>query len=154
MDNNEGNSLVLKWANQVSSKALETLEHYIAGVSKVKNASNFQTPLTEKKKERIMSSSLSKAVVAVFTVGSMSLVCPNADLQGCIPKLSSIIIPDQKKKELSTLSATVREMAPSLYTQSWVTMGKMCLVDDKLAKRYIPLFVQVRQKTTINSPDF
>ncbi|GJX66493.1 condensin-2 complex subunit D3 [Tanacetum coccineum] len=32
--------------------------------------------------------------------------------------------------------------APSLYIQAWLTTGKICLADDKLAKRYIPLFVQ------------
>nr|GEV73953.1 condensin-2 complex subunit D3 [Tanacetum cinerariifolium] len=36
----------------------------------------------------------------------------------------------------------VKKIAPPLYIQAWLINGKICLADDKLAKRYIPLFVQ------------
>ncbi|CAA6662046.1 unnamed protein product [Spirodela intermedia] len=139
-NNHEGDALVLKWVGQVLFKALETLEYYIGEVSRIKMM----------KKETTASPSLSQAVVAVFTIGSMVLVCPSADLKGAIPKLHAIIIPpdtDQKRKELTGLTVAMKEIAPSLYIQSWVTMGKICLVDDKLAKRYIPLFVQELERT-------
>ncbi|XP_078445415.1 binding protein [Wolffia australiana] len=156
VDDTEGETLVLKWVNQVASKGLEVVEKYIADVSRVKGDGDFQTPPTEKKKNRkkkemmITSGSLSNAVAAVFTVGSMGLVCPSADFKGFIPRLHSMISsqnPDQRSKEFADCPASVKEIAPSLLIQSWVTLGKICLVDDKLAKRYIPLFVQELGRT-------
>nr|GEV66980.1 condensin-2 complex subunit D3 [Tanacetum cinerariifolium] len=45
-------------------------------------------------------------------------------------------------KRMEEFNMHSMETAPSLYIQAWLTTGKICLADDKLAKRYIPLFVQ------------
>lgn len=93
-----------------------------------------------------MGKSLSLAVTAVFTIGSLLLVCPTADTNGIVPVLHTIITSGssvQKSKIVSGAVVSIKQVAPSLYIQSWLTMGKICLVDGKIAKRYIPLFVQV-----------
>uniref|UniRef100_A0A1D1Y9J5 Condensin-2 complex subunit D3 n=1 Tax=Anthurium amnicola TaxID=1678845 RepID=A0A1D1Y9J5_9ARAE len=148
----EGDSLVLKWAGQVSSKALRIVENYVAEVSEVKNNDSFLTPQSESRKQNkeVLKESLSQAVTAVFTIGSLVLVCPSIDLKGITPMLHTIITSpnlDLKPKNLSGMTVSVKERAPSLYIQSWVTMGKICLADDKLAKRYIPLFVQELERS-------
>jgi condensin-2 complex subunit D3 len=62
------------------------------------------------------------------------------------PLLHTIITSGKSVPKLNKLpgSATsLQEEAPSFYIQGWLTMGKLCLADGKLAKNYIPLFVQV-----------
>lgn len=93
-----------------------------------------------------MSRLLSRAITAVYTIGSLVIVCPSADLKAIVPILHNIItsgIPDPKLKKSSGVLLSFKQTAPSLYIQAWLTMGKICLADGKLAKRYIPLFVQV-----------
>lgn len=146
----EGDSLVSKWVNQLLSKALRALDNYLLEVPESSNIDTFLTPPQNRsgkgKREAVVSKSLSKAVTAVFTVGCLVLVCPSVDLKGIIPMLHTIITSGSSKskpKELANISVSLKQVAPSLYIQSWLTMGKICLADGKLAKRYIPLFVQV-----------
>ncbi|KAK1256505.1 hypothetical protein QJS04_geneDACA014733 [Acorus gramineus] len=97
------------------------------------------------KKDVGASQSPLQALIAVFTIGSLILVSPSADLKGIIPLLHTIITSgnsESKTKKLSGMTVSVKQIAPSLYIQSWVTLGKICLVDGKIAKLYIPLFVQ------------
>lgn len=147
MNHLEGDALVLKWVRQVSSKALRILKSYVAEVSGGRNNVNFLTPSQSvTRKKRLKPELLSQAVIAVFTIGSLVLVCPSTDVKDIIALLHSIMTspsPDPKERRPSQLTVSLKEIAPSLYVQSWVTMGKICLVDDKLAKHYIPLFVQV-----------
>lgn len=143
---------------QLLSKALKIIKSYISEFSDSSKANSFRTPpqtrsgRTKGKKETALPKSLQQAVVAVFSVGSLILVCPSADLQGVIPLLHTIVTSsssEAKPKKLAGLTVLLKEKAPSLYTQSWVTLGKICLVDGKLAKLYIPLFVQVCLQTAI-----
>ncbi|KAM0951136.1 putative armadillo-like helical, condensin subunit 1/Condensin-2 complex subunit D3 [Dioscorea sansibarensis] len=155
-DPKESETLILKWVRQLLSKAVKILNSYISEVSDSSKANSFQTPpqtrsgRTKRKKETAIPKSLQQAVVAVFSVGSLILVCPSADLQGVIPLLHTIVTSsssEAKTKKLAGLTVSLKEKAPSLYTQSWVTLGKICLVDGKLAKRYIPLFVQELERS-------
>ncbi|KAF6161668.1 hypothetical protein GIB67_041776 [Kingdonia uniflora] len=150
LDPKEGDALVLRWVNQLFSKALRILEAYISEASQPRKASVFLTPPrstgpVKGKREETEAKLLFEAVTAVYTVGSLVLVSPSADLKGIIPVLHTIITSgntESKLKKLPGSAVHVKQMAPSLYIQSWLTMGKICLADGNLAKRYIPLFVQ------------
>ncbi|MQM18445.1 hypothetical protein Taro_051436 [Colocasia esculenta] len=150
VNHREGDALVLKWVRQVSSKAVQILKKYVAEISKVRNDNDFSTPQSGTRKRRLNPESLSQTVIAVFTIGSLVLVCPSTDVKDVIPILHTIMTSpnqDPQTKGLSGLTISMKEKAPSLYIQSWVTMGKICLVDDKLAKRYIPLFIQELERS-------
>ena len=93
-----------------------------------------------------MSRLLSQAIIAAYTIGSLVIVCPSSDLKAIVPVLHTIITSgssDPKLNKLMGTAVSIKYTAPSLYIQAWLTMGKVCLADGKLAKRYIPLFVQV-----------
>lgn len=135
--------------HQLLSKALKIVDGYVSDVSEAEKAKSFLTPPHSGRrngKELLAPKSMLQAVTAVFTIGSLVLSCPSADLQGIVPLLHTIITSrnsEPRPKKLAGLTISFEEISPSLYNQSWVTLGKICLVDDKLAKRYIPLFVQV-----------
>lgn len=145
----EGNTLVQTWVQQLLSKAFKILDKYVTDISGAGKNSSFLTPQSGRnkgKKKASTAKSMLQAVTAVFTVGSLILICPSADLRGITPLLHTIITSgssEPKPKKLADFTVSVKEISPPLYIQSWVTMGKICLVDGKLAKRYIPLFVQV-----------
>ncbi|KAK8949601.1 hypothetical protein KSP39_PZI006330 [Platanthera zijinensis] len=149
----EGDVLIGKWVHQLLSGALNILESYISELSGSLKTDSFLTPPSgrRKGKDEVTSSKLlSQAITAVFTIGSVVLIFPSADLHGILPLLHTMITsakPGTEITKLVGLSVSLKEMSPSLYIQSWVTMGKICLVDDKLAKRYIPLFVQELEKS-------
>ncbi|KAL7595809.1 hypothetical protein Lser_V15G30715 [Lactuca serriola] len=152
----EADSLVIKWVHQLLSKASKTLETYLTKESEINKGSTLLTPPTrtkgnnKNKSSTTMSRLLSQAVTAVYTIGSLVIICPLADLKSIVPILHNIItsgISDPKLKKLASMSLSVKQVAPSLYTQAWLTMGKICLADGKLAKRYIPLFVQEMEKS-------
>ncbi|KAK9099343.1 hypothetical protein Syun_026388 [Stephania yunnanensis] len=150
----EGDVLVLKWANRLVSEALGILQAYISESTVLSKASAFLTPPkstsgNEKKTEN-SSTLLLQAVTAVYTIGSVVMVCPQVDLKGVNPVLHTIITSDSSDtnmKKLPRPPVSLKQNAPSLYIQSWVTMGKICLGDGKLAKSYIPLFVQELEKS-------
>nr|XP_043617734.1 condensin-2 complex subunit D3 isoform X2 [Erigeron canadensis] len=150
-DHQEAETLVIKWVHQVLSKASKTLDKYMTKDSEMSKASSFCTPPSGTQKGNRLSTTMSRllaeATTAVYTIGSLVIVCPSADMKAIVPVLHNIItsgvsISDPKLKKLSGVSVSVKQTAPSLYIQAWLTMGKICLADDKLAKRYIPLFVQ------------
>lgn len=149
----EGEALVLKWAQQLILKAVNILDGYIKGTSEASRGFSFHTPLTGKLNGRAEASilkSAAQAVVVVFTVGSLILACPDTSVQHIIPLLHTIITSgnsEPRPKNLAGGAVSFKELAPSLYIQSWDTMAKICLVDDKLAKRYIPLFVQELERS-------
>ncbi|XP_077240688.1 binding protein [Tasmannia lanceolata] len=149
MTSKEGDDLVSVWVHQLVSKALRILNNHVFEVPETSKNNSFLTPpqsgSRKGKREATIYESLSQAVNAVFTVGSMVLVYPSADVKDIVPLLHTIITSggsEPKPKELSGLTLPIKKVGPSLYVQSWLTMGKICLADDKLAKRYIPLFVQ------------
>ncbi|KAI3691568.1 hypothetical protein L6452_31364 [Arctium lappa] len=150
----EADTLVIKWVHQLLSKASKALETYMAKDSEINKGSSLLTPPSGTRKgnrsSTTMSRLLAQAIAAVYTIGSLVIVCPSADLKAIIPTLHNIItsgISDPKLKKLSGMSVSVKQMAPSLYIQAWLTMGKICLADGKLTKRYMPLFVQEMEKS-------
>lgn len=96
--------------------------------------------------------SLSKAITAVYTIGSLVIVSPSADMSTVVPLLHTIITSGNSGPKLDKLpgpATSLQQEAPSFYIQGWLAMGKLCLADGKLAKNYIPLFVQVVPVTSI-----
>ncbi|CAI0466838.1 unnamed protein product [Linum tenue] len=152
----EAETLVGKWVQQVLSKACNILEKYMDENSKATNENSFFTPPRSgiRKSKRAVAASrlLAEAVNSVQTIGSLVLVCPSADMNDVIPLLYTIITSGNSDPKLSKLPGPpvpVKETAPSLYIQAWLTMGKICLADGKLAKNYIPLFVQELEKSDL-----
>lgn len=145
----EADQLVLKWLHQLLSKACKILEKYISNDKEVDKSNCFFTPPNGSRKGKQAATAsrlLSKAVTAVYTVGSLVVVCPSADVSSIVPLLFTVITsgnPDPKLNKLPGPKVSLKQTAPSLYIQAWLTMGKICLADGKLAKSYIPLFVQV-----------
>ncbi|OWM71236.1 condensin-2 complex subunit D3 [Punica granatum] len=153
----EAEALVLRWVNQLLSEASGILEKYVSeeGSRTNNKEPNFFTPPRSKNRSsRRQTKSLSRATNAVYTIGSLLLACPSADTSTIIPTLHTIITSgnlntDPKLKKLTSSSVSFKQIAPSLYIQAWVTMGKICLADGKLAKRYIPLFMQELEKSDL-----
>ncbi|KAI9195668.1 hypothetical protein LWI28_017082 [Acer negundo] len=146
----EADMLVLKWIHQLLSKASQILEKYISEISLANKDSNFFTPPKSTRKGKKSAKSLSEAVTAVYTIGSLVIICPTADMNSITSLLHTIITSgnsDPKLNKLPGPTVSLKQTAPSLYIQAWLTMGKLCLADDNLAKRYIPLFVQELQKS-------
>lgn len=148
----EADGLVKKWVNQLLSKASRVLDLFMLKDSEGYKDIGFLTPPTsgiKKGKKAVaetMSRLLSQAIIATYTIGSLVIICPSADLKAIIPVLHTIITSgssDLKLNKLPCPVGSIKQTAPSLYIQAWLTMGKICLADGKLAKRYIPLFVQV-----------
>lgn len=137
----------MKWVGQLLSKASRILENYISEISDSTKRGSFLTPPSRKgKRAGVKSKLLSEAVAAVYTVGSLVIVCPSADMSAITPLLHTIITSgnsDQKWNKLPGTTVSLEQTAPSLYIQAWLTMGKICLADGNLAKKYIPLFVRV-----------
>lgn len=150
----EADSLVMRWVNQLQFKASQVLDLCMSKISNANKESTLLTPQTSvsRKKSRTadsMSKLLAQAIIAVYTIGSLVIVCPSANLKDLVPTIHTIITSgssDPKSIKLPVPVVPVKQSAPSLYIHAWLTMGKICLADGKLAKRYLPLFVQVRLK--------
>ncbi|KAL1220525.1 Condensin-2 complex subunit CAP-D3 [Cardamine amara subsp. amara] len=149
----ESDMLVKKWVEQILNKASKVTEKYIEGVSS--NNHSYATPATlgSRRSKRLdsVSKKLSKAITAVYTIGSCVIIYPSADTTKIVPLLHTVITSgnsDSKlKNKLPQANVCLKQKAPPLYSQSWLTMAKMCLADGKLAKRYIPLFAQELEKS-------
>ena len=130
----------IKWVDQLLSKASLTLV-----VSEANKDGSFFTPPSRmgKRAARL----LSQAVTAVYTIGSLAIiVCSSADFNSISLLLHTIITSgnsDAKLNKLTGPTVSPKHTVPSVYIQAWVTMGKIFLVDGKLANNFIPLFVQV-----------
>ncbi|XP_062203117.1 uncharacterized protein LOC133905370 [Phragmites australis] len=151
----EGDALILKWAQQLIRTAVDILDQYIKQTSESARGHSFFTPPSGKHKgmkETSTPKSASQSVIAVFTVGSLILACPTASVKGITPLLHTIITSgnsEPRPKKLVGGTVSFKELAPSLYIQSWDTLEKICLVDDKVAKRYIPIFVQELERSDL-----
>ncbi|KAG4180419.1 hypothetical protein ERO13_A10G164700v2 [Gossypium hirsutum] len=150
----EADQLVMRWGQQLLSKAHEILEKYISDDKEANNNNSFFTPPrsgSRKGKQAARASRLlSKTVTAVYTVGSLVVVCPAADVSSIVPLLYTVVTSgnsDPKLNKLPGPKVSLKQTAPSLYIQAWLTLGKICLADGKLAKSYIPLFVQELEKS-------
>ncbi|XP_047976325.1 condensin-2 complex subunit D3 [Salvia hispanica] len=154
LNQEEADTLVMRWVDQLKHKASLVLESYMSQISNPNKASSFLTPpptsVRRKRTKTAESKSLAQAIVAIYTIGSLVIVCPSASLKDLVPTVHTIITSgssDPKSSKLPTPAVSVKQLAPSLYVHAWLAMGKICLADGKLAKRYIPLFVQELEKS-------
>eukprot|EP01018_Ginkgo_biloba_P014838 Gb_33189 [translate_table: standard] len=149
----EGNRLIIVWVDQLLSKAEEILDEYISKFSNADKNDSFQTPQptsrtrsrTKRKGKSDLSSLSIQVVTAIFTIGALVLVCPAAKLGRLVTLLQAMVTSknsNSEGKKHASGSLLPKQVEPAVYTQSWVTLGKICLADDKLAKSCIPLFVQ------------
>lgn len=148
----EAEALVLKWVDQVLSRAYKIIEKSISENSEQNTQDSFFTPPRSGTRKGRKSRALCKAVTAIYTVGSLVIVCPSADMSNVVPLLHTIITSASSGPKLNKLpgpSTSLQQEAPSFYIQGWLAMGKLCLADGKLAKNYIPLFVQVGPSLTV-----
>ncbi|KAG5065938.1 hypothetical protein JHK86_009669 [Glycine max] len=87
----EAEALVLKWVHQVLSRASGIIEKFISENSEQNAEGSFFTPprseTSKGRKSVAKSKSLSKAVTAIYTVGSVVIVCPSADMSNVVPLL-------------------------------------------------------------------
>ncbi|KAG2398440.1 hypothetical protein LR48_Vigan468s009100 [Vigna angularis] len=150
----EAESLILKWIDQVLARASAIIEKFISDNSEKNAEGSFFTPprsgTRKGRKSVAISKALSKAVTAIYTVGSLAIVCPSADMGNVVPLMHTIITSGSSGHKLNNLpgpSTSLQHEAPSFYIQGWLSMGKLCLADGKLAKNYIPLFVQELEKS-------
>ncbi|MED6210281.1 hypothetical protein PIB30_062692 [Stylosanthes scabra] len=149
----EADTLVLKWVHQVISRASKIVEKFVSRNSKQNAENNFFTPpksgSRKSRKSIATSKSLTKATTAIYTIGSSVIVCPTADTSTIVPILHTIITSGSSGPKINNLPGPATSLqleAPSFYIQAWLTMGKLCLADGKLAKNYIPLFIQELEK--------
>lgn len=157
LNTEEADTLIMRWVNQLQSKASEVLDLFISKISNHNQESDILTPQTsvtqkESRRAESMSKSLAQAIMAVYTIGSLVIICPSSNLKDLVPAIHTIITSgtsDPKSDKLPGPVVPVKQTAPSLYIHAWLAMGKICLADGKLAKRYLPLFVQVRLKLTL-----
>ncbi|KAK6930165.1 Condensin complex subunit 1, C-terminal [Dillenia turbinata] len=146
----EAEDLVMRWVQQLLSKASNILKAYVSDNSEKGKSSSFLTP--PRSGGRKGKRELSEAVTAIYTIGSLITICPAADMNSIIPTLHAIITSgtsNLKRDKLPGPTISLKETATSLYVQAWVAMGKICLADGKLAKKYIPLFVQELERSDI-----
>ena len=74
------------------------------------------------------------------------IICQSADVNAITPLLHTIITSgnsDPKLNKLPGPTVSPKPTVPSLYIQAWLTMGKIFIVDGKLANNFITLFVRV-----------
>lgn len=154
LNTDEADLLVTRWTDQLLSKASKVLDSYMSKISDATKENVFLTPHTGvsqpgSKTAACESKLLTQATIAMCTIGSLVIVCPSANFKSVVPVIHTIItsgISDSKSSKLPGSAAPVNDRAPSLFIQAWLTMGKICLADSKLAKRYLPLFVQLYVK--------
>jgi condensin-2 complex subunit D3 len=152
----EGTHIIAVWVDQLLAKSEEILDEYISQFSNADKNDSFKTPQPTsktrsrtKKKGKSKSSDFSslsiQVVTAIFTVGALVLVCPTAKLGRLVTLLQAMVTSKGSSaggEKHGRISLLPKQVAPAVYTQAWVTLGKICLADDKLAKSCIPLFVQ------------
>lgn len=146
LNSDEADALVAKWVVKLLSKASKKIEKCVSGVTNPTKGVNLITPPTNNLTDKTKATAFQMAIIAVYTIGCLVIVCPFTDLSAIVPLIYSIISSgksDPKVNKFPTPRICFKQASPSLYTQAWLTMGKICLADVKYAKTYIPLFVQV-----------
>ncbi|CAM8911876.1 unnamed protein product [Rhodiola kirilowii] len=141
----EADALVVKWVVKLLSKASHIIENCLSSGTEPSKMSSFLTPPTNSLTNKKKATAFPTAIIAVYTIGCLVIVCPSVDLSAIVPLLYSIITSgksDPKVNKLPGPRISFKQASPSLYIQAWLAMGKICLADVQYAKTYIPLFVQ------------
>lgn len=71
-----------------------------------------------------------------------ALTSPALALEAALSSFSQPM-PPSESNERGQLTSGSASVAPVVQAHAWVTLGKLCLADEALAKKCVPLFVQV-----------
>ncbi|OAE23585.1 hypothetical protein AXG93_4316s1160 [Marchantia polymorpha subsp. ruderalis] len=186
----QGDQLVEVWVKQLLEESGNILESCIKSPSSRGTAQEgaedaFRTPVSQTRemqgdkqtenrwnkdrgqvKGQVVSATQLETVV--FTVGALALVCPRVKDARVVTLVQTLITTAKRvigrTRGGEAQRLLIREkVTPEVYVHLWVALGKLCLADDSLAKRCIPLFVQelgrtnsaaVRNNITIVMTDF
>lgn len=94
---------------------------------------------------------MEKILTAIFTAGALAIVCPTAKTGPLVTILQVLVTPrtflasmgsGQQNSEAGQLLPG--EVSPEVIAQAWVALTKICLADERLAKKFTPLFIQAR----------
>lgn len=80
-----------------------------------------------------------KVASALFTYGEVALVCESTFNQDAVTLVQALLGP--------TL-ASGRIVPPALQAHAWTALGKLCLIDEQLAKKCMPIFIQELDKAS------
>lgn len=166
----QGDQLVEVWVKQLLEESGNILESCIKSPSSRGTAQEgaedaFRTPVSQTRemqgdkqtenrwnkdrgqvKGQVVSATQLETVV--FTVGALALVCPRVKDARVVTLVQTLITTAKRvigrTRGGEAQRLLIREkVTPEVYVHLWVALGKLCLADDSLAKRCIPLFVQV-----------
>jgi condensin-2 complex subunit D3 len=120
----EAVALVLIRVHDVLSIASQIIEAFISDNSEQNAQTDFFTPPrsgTSKGRKSVRKrKSLSKAITAIYTIGSLVIVCPYADISTVTSLLHTIIISGRSGPKVSKLpgpAISLQQEAPSFYIQ-------------------------------------
>ncbi|CAD6267586.1 unnamed protein product [Miscanthus lutarioriparius] len=143
---NEGDALILKWAQQLICSAFDILDQYIKEASESARGHSFVTPMTGKRKgmkQTSASKSTLRAVVAVFTVGSLILACPTADVKDITLCYTQFY--------MSKITKSLRDTCEVVRRQTFILLSKLLQRDyvkwrGVLFLRFLPSLVDESEK--------
>ena len=107
------------WASELCAKAHGILEEYVTG-------------------KKAMSRHVK---AALFSVGEVATSSPNAPSDSLKTHVQALLAPTMSKDGGHSESNPL-ESSETINAHAWITLGKLCMVDEKLAKRCVPLLVQ------------
>ncbi|GAX77789.1 hypothetical protein CEUSTIGMA_g5232.t1 [Chlamydomonas eustigma] len=139
-----------RWCHQVLEAALDVLVQYMEAGSR---------QASQGEGSRDMDAWGWRASIALFTAGEVTLLKQAPVPGGLVVRVQAMTAQQQSKQLLepvrhgdpfSAAAAELREGCDAaLQGHAWVCLGKLCLADETLAKRCLPLFVQELSKSPI-----
>lgn len=110
----------MEWACEICNHAQRVLQQYVYG-----------------RKEA------SKEVeAALFSIGEVATSSPNALSDSLKSYVQALLAPSIRIQQDANEHHAGTTSAASINAHAWIALGKLCIVDEKLAKRCQPLFVQ------------
>ncbi|KAL2628612.1 hypothetical protein R1flu_013298 [Riccia fluitans] len=164
----QGDQLVEEWVKQLVKESGDILQGCITPPAPAnmeqEQGDVFRTPTTQAHRDKQDGTFLdhrevgsrvelsSKVVTVIFTIGALALVCPQVKDDRVVTLLQTLITTAKRligrSRGCEAQRLLIKEVVtPEVYVHLWVALGKLCLADDALAKRCIPLFVQELGRT-------
>jgi hypothetical protein len=151
------------WCRQAYAAAHELLHRFVSG-----SLAGGADPAARARLQR-------RAAAAVFAVGELALLRVSKPPAGLTVLLQALTAPkllpgmataadaddpdagapapaeaDEDADGTGADGAAPREVPASLQGHAWISLGKVCLVDEPLAKKLVPLFIQVRAASGVS----
>ncbi|CAM6126204.1 unnamed protein product [Calypogeia fissa] len=172
----EGDQLVIHWAQELLGQAENILRASLSPSFPVPTAADvFQTPtpsdgnrsagrLTRSRSKHSrrgenetsskQNETLPQIVTVIFTVGALALTCPQVKAGHVVTLLQTLLTRASgllgHRRGRGTDRIFLKEkVTPEVNVHVRVALGKLCLADDMLARRCIPLFAQELGKSDL-----